>query len=416
MNFDFSEDQRLLQKAARDFLEDRSPLPVNRKVLESGSHFDPELWKGVAEMGWLGAVVPEEYGGAGFGHLELVLIAEEIGRALAPVPFGSSVYLATEALLLAGTPEQRKSYLPRLAGGDLIGTLALADSLGDPAPNSIQTRLEGTRLNGTKVAVPDGNAAGLAVVVAQDDNGPLLALTDLNGTGVERTAVDSIDPTRSCANITFRDAPAERLGEAGQGWALLETLLDRAAVLLAFEQVGAADRAFEITREYTMGRYAFGRPVGSFQSLKHRMADIYAALELARSNSYYGAWALSEESDELGLAACSARVSATEAFELSSQEMIQMHGGVGFTWEYDCHMFYRRSKQQAVTLGSPSHWRERLIQLLVARPTRKRPHSERRPKRSWTPMPSGRRRTIPRRAFSGLTTRRRSEGRRHGRL
>jgi alkylation response protein AidB-like acyl-CoA dehydrogenase len=369
MNFDFSEDQRLLQKAARDFLEDRSPLPVNRKVLESGSHFDPELWKGVAEMGWLGAVVPEEYGGAGFGHLELVLIAEEIGRALAPVPFGSSVYLATEALLLAGTPEQRKSYLPRLAGGDLIGTLALADSLGDPAPNSIQTRLEGTRLNGTKVAVPDGNAAGLAVVVAQDDNGPLLALTDLNGTGVERTAVDSIDPTRSCANITFRDAPAERLGEAGQGWALLETLLDRAAVLLAFEQVGAADRAFEITREYTMGRYAFGRPVGSFQSLKHRMADIYAALELARSNSYYGAWALSEESDELGLAACSARVSATEAFELSSREMIQMHGGVGFTWEYDCHMFYRRSKQQAVTLGSPSHWRERLIQLLVARPT-----------------------------------------------
>ena len=369
MNFDFSEDQRLLQKAARDFLEDRSPLQTNRNVLESGSHFDPELWKGVAEMGWLGAVIPEEYGGAGFGHLELVLIAEEIGRALAPVPFGSSVYLATEALLLGGSPEQQKSYLPRLASGDLIGTLAMSDGLGDTSPESLTTRIEGDRLNGTKIAVPDGNAANLAVVVALGAHGPLLALADLNGTGIERTAVESIDPTRSCATITFRDTPVERLGEVGQGWSLLQRVLDRAAVLLSFEQIGGAERAFEITREYTMGRYAFGRPVASFQSLKHRMADLYAAIELGRSNGYYGAWALSEDADELGVAACSARVSATDAFELASQEMLQMHGGVGFTWEYDCHMFYRRSKHNAVVLGSPSHWRERLIQRLVAKRT-----------------------------------------------
>ena len=137
MNLDFSEDQRLLQKAARDFLEDRSSLQVTRNVLETGTHFDPELWKGIAEMGWLGAVIPEEHGGAGFGHLELVLIAEEIGRALAPVPFGSSVYLATEALLLGGSPEQQKSYLPRLAAGDLIGTLALSDGAGDTSPESL---------------------------------------------------------------------------------------------------------------------------------------------------------------------------------------------------------------------------------------------------------------------------------------
>ena len=366
MNLDFSEDQRLLQKAALDFLGDRSPLQANRNVLESDAQLDAELWKGVAEMGWLGTVVPEEHGGAGFGHLELALIAEEVGRALAPVPFGSSVYLATEAILLAGTPEQKKSHLPRLASGDAIGTLAWSEAPGDPDPGTLRTRLAGERLSGTKVAVADGNAATLAVVVAESDGGPVLTLVELDGTGVKRTAAESIDPTRSCATLTFEGAPAERLGEPGRGWALLERLLDRAAVLLAFEQLGGAERAFELTREYTLGRYAFGRPVASFQALKHRMADLYAALELARSNAYYGAWALSHDAPELGVAACSARVSATEAFELAAQEMVQMHGGVGFTWEYDCHLFYRRSRHDAVVLGSTAHWREKLVQRLVA--------------------------------------------------
>ncbi len=367
MNFDFSEDQRLLQSSARDFLDDQSPLQVNRDVLEAGTYYNPELWQGVAEMGWLGAAVPEEYGGAGFGYLELVLIAEEVGRALAPIPFASSVYLATEAVLLAGTPEQRKTYLPELVAGEKIGTFSLAEGLGQATPSSVKTTFENGRLNGTKIGVPDGNIANLAVVVAQTNSGPTLALADLGGQGVERKALTSIDPTQSAAAITFRDAPAEPLGSPGEGWKLTEKLFDRAAVLLAFEQLGGTQRAFEITKEYMMGRYAFGRPIASFQALKHRMSEMYCAIELARSNNYYGAWALSTDAEEIGVAACNARVSTAQAAELVTMEMIQLHGGVGFTWEYDCHLFYRRAKHQSALLAPATEWRDKLIERLVAK-------------------------------------------------
>jgi alkylation response protein AidB-like acyl-CoA dehydrogenase len=161
-------------------------------------------------------------------------------------------------------------------------------------------------------------------------------------------------------------APGELLGGSGQGWELTQQLLNRAAVLMAFEQLGGADRAFEITHAYAMGRYAFGRPIASFQALKHRMADLWAMLQLARSNCYYGAWALSNSSDELGIAACNSRVSASDAFVHAAEEMVQIHGGVGYTWEYDCHLFYRRAKELSLVLGTPRQWREKLIQRLEA--------------------------------------------------
>ncbi len=368
MNFDFSEDQRLLQKTARDFLAERSPLAANREILESPTKkYHEALWKGVAEMGWLGAAVPEEFGGAGFGHLELALIAEEVGRALAPIPFSSSVYLATEALLLAGKDEQKKRWLPKLASGEVIGTFALPEKAGQTGPKGIAATLAGGKLSGTKAPVLDGEVAGLAVVAARDGSGISLALVDLSGPGVQRAAIESIDPSRSMAQLTFKDAPAEVIGGSGAGWALAEQLIDRAAVLVAFEQIGAGDRALEITRDYAMGRYAFGRPIASFQALKHRLADLWAALQLARSNCFYGAWALENSSDELGVAACAARVSATDALVLAAEEMVQMHGGVGFTWEYDCHLFYRRAKLLQHALGTPRAWREKLVQRLDAR-------------------------------------------------
>ncbi len=367
MNLDFSEDQKLLQKTARDFLAERSPLAADREVLEKGSHWNAELWKAAAEMGWQGAAIPEEYGGAGFGYLELALIAQEIGRALAPIPFGSSVYLATEAILLSGNDQQRKKWLPPLASGAAVGTLALAEGPGFPSPASLKTSFSGGKLNGKKIGVPDGNVATFAVVAAKSGAGVSLALVELSGPGVTRSATESIDPTRSAAEITFKDAPAELLGDDGRGWDLLERVLDRAAVLQAFEQLGGAERAFEGTREFTMGRYAFGRPIASFQALKHRMADLYVKIELAKSNCFWAAWALSENNSELALAAPAARVSATDAFDSCAVEMVQMHGGVGFTWEYDCHLFYRRAKHQAVALGSPAHWREKLVQRLIAK-------------------------------------------------
>ncbi len=366
MNFDFSEDQKLLQTTVRDFVTDQETLQKNRSILESDAGYDPELWKNAAELGWLGAVIPEEFGGAGFGHLELVLIAEEVGRGLLPIPFSSSVYMATEAILQIGSDAQKQKYLGDLASGDRIGTLAIAEGMGHPGPQHIQARCEGGKLSGTKIAVPDGNVANLAVVAAKTGKGISLVLVDLDGPGVTKKSVESIDPTRASATITFSDAPAEILGAEGEGWELVQKVLNRAAILMAFEQLGGADRAFEITREYMLGRYAYGRPVASFQALKHRMADMYVALQLARSNCYYGGWALENDAEELGLAACSARVSATQAFDLCSVEMVQLHGGVGFTWEYDCHLFYRRSKHLAVVLGSPDHWRDKLIQHLTS--------------------------------------------------
>ena len=364
MNFDFSEEQKLLQKTARDYLSENAPLGLCRKILEGDESYSRELWQAAAEMGWLGAAIPEEYGGAGFGQLELALIAEEIGRALAPIPFSSSVYLATEALMLAGTDEQKQRYLPRLASGELIGTFAIAERRGRPTPASIQTTFKAGELAGVKLPVPDGDVAGLAIVNARDDSGISLVIAELDAPGIERETLTSIDPSRSLARISFQGARAELLGTSGNGQELAESILDRAAVLMAFEQVGSAARAFEITKDFMMERYAFGRPIASFQALKHRMADLYVKIELARPNPYYGAWALSSESPELAVAACGARASACDAFDLSSQEMVQLHGGVGYTWEFDCHLFYRRAKLLSLALGNANEWRDKLIERL----------------------------------------------------
>ena len=367
MNFDFSEDQKLLQKTARDFLAEHGSLAVTREVLESQKPYDTDLWKNAAQLGWLGTAIPEDHGGAGFGHLELAVIAEELGRALAPIPFSSSVYLATEAILRAGTKQQQAEYLGKLASGEWIGSIALEEKPGLSGPQEIETRIEGGKISGAKRPVLDGDVANFAVVSARGPTGVSLALVDLDGAGVERQPLKSIDPSRSVASLRFDGAPAQLLGEEGSGEQLAEQILDRAAVLLAFEQLGGAARAFEMTREFTLGRYAFGRPVASFQAVKHRLADLWCEIELARSNCYYGAWALSNDAPELGLAACMARVAASKAFDLAAVEMVQLHGGVGFTWEYDCHLFYRRAKLLSVALGSPASWREKLIRRLETR-------------------------------------------------
>jgi len=366
MNLEFSDDQKFIQQNARQFLQEHASLEVCRKILESDESYDAGLWKGVAEMGWLGAAVPESYGGTGLGYLELVLIAQEIGRALAPIPFASSVYLATEAILRFGSEDQKKRYLPRLCSGDLVGTFALHEGLGDIEASEVKAELAGGKLRGEKIPVLDGDVAGIAVVAVKDGGATSLALVDLNGAGVKRTKLRSFDPSRSQARITFDGASAEVLGAPGKGAEQAEKLLDRAAVMMGFEQIGGAERALDITREYTLGRYAFGRPIASFQVLKHRMADLYANNQIALSNGYYAAWALSTGNAELPLAACNVRVAASEAFVKASQEMIQLHGGVGFTWEFDCHLFYRRAKLLSLAIGSPAAWREKLIRRLEA--------------------------------------------------
>lgn len=368
MNFDFSEDLNLLRDEARRFLAEQCPTKAVRRILDGEDAYDRALWRRVAEMGWLGAAVPEEHGGAGLGHEGLCVLAEEVGRALAPIPFASSVYLATEAIVAHGTEAQKTRHLQRLVAGEAIGTLALAEGPDNPRPEAVRARVRAGRLDADKWPVVDGGIADLAVVVARDEDDAIgLYLVDLTGEGVTRETLQTVDPTRDQARLRFAGAPAERLGTGPAGWAAVQALLDRAAVLVAFEQVGGAQACLEMATAYAKERIAFGRPIGSFQAIKHKLADVYVATELARSNAYYGAWALQAGAPELPLAAAAARVSATEAFHLASKENIQTHGGMGFTWELDCHLFYRRAKMLALALGSARHWKERLVDRWIER-------------------------------------------------
>lgn len=364
MNLDFSDEQKALREQVRRMLTERSPPEAVRAVLDGKSVYDRALWEGIAELGYLGAAIPEEHGGLGAGYLELCVIAEELGRSLAPVPFSSSVYLASEALLAAGSPEQQRTWLPKLAQGAVIGTLAHAETPGAVRPETIATQITRGRLTGTKIVVPDGGIADFAIVSASTGGAIGLFLVDLNGTGVSREDLRTIDPTRNHALIRFEAARAEPLGPDGEGLRILAAVQDRAAVLFGFEQIGGADRALEMARDYALERFAFGRQIGSFQALKHMMADMYVSATLARSNCYWGAWALSTSAAELGLAAASARVSATQAYLHCAKNNIQVHGGMGFTWQFDCHLYYRRANLLALALGGLSTWEDRLIEAL----------------------------------------------------
>jgi alkylation response protein AidB-like acyl-CoA dehydrogenase len=371
MNFDFSDEQKQLKDQARRFLADKCPTQAVRAVLEGPEPFDRKLWQALAEMGYMGTAIPEQYGGLGAGYLELCIIAEELGRALAPVPFASSIYLAAE-FLLAGSDAQKKAWLPLLASGEKIGCFAHAEGAGRVSPATIQLRASGNRLNGTKMAVLDGDVADFAVVTARAAGGDQardisLFLVDLSGPGVTRSTMQTIDPTRSQAKLSFDGAIGEPLGAAGEGWWLVSAVLDRAAVLTAFEQIGGAERALEMARDYALERIAFGRPIGSFQAIKHMLADMYVTLTLGRSNAYYGAWALSTGAALLAEAAATARVSATQAYQQCARNCIQVHGGMGFTWQFDCHLHYRRSNALALSLGSQSQWEDLLIERLQAR-------------------------------------------------
>jgi alkylation response protein AidB-like acyl-CoA dehydrogenase len=366
MNFDFSDEQKQLRDEARRFLAKQCPPRAVRAVLDGNTGYDRDLWKGLADMGFLGVAIPEAFGGVGAGHLELCVIAEEIGRALAPVPFSSTVYLAAEAIQLAGSEAQKSKWLPAIASGNAIGTLALFEGRGNPSPGAIRLSASKGMLDGVKKPVPDGAIADFAIVAARTastgrETDISLFLVDLAGEGVEVKPLTNVDPSRGQAEITFKGCKAEPLGPANEGWSILSRVLDRAAVLMAFEQVGGAGRALEMGRDYALDRIAFGRPIGSFQAVKHMLADMYVAATLARSNCYYGAWALSTNAAELPEAAAASRISATQAFQHCSKNNIQVHGGMGFTWEFDCHLYYRRSNALALSLGSLSYWEDALI-------------------------------------------------------
>ena len=368
MNFDFSDDQKMLQEQVRRFLADKCPPSTVRRVLEGGETHADEVWRGLVEMGLTGAAIPEEYGGLGLGALELCVVAEELGRACAPVPFSSSVYLCAEAIRRAGSEAQKRKYLPLLASGALIGTLAVSEGPTAASPRTVRARFAGGALSGTKLPVPDGEAAGLAVVLAntggEGERALSLALVELAGKGVARERVETIDPARKHARIAFDGAPAELLGAEGEGWKLLQEVYDGAAVLFAFEQIGGSEAALAMARDYALQRYAFGRQIGSYQAIKHKLADVYVKKELARSNAYYGAMMLADGGADLPIAAAASRIAATDAYDFAAAECIQTHGGIGFTWEADTQFHYRRSRVLALAIGGPGAWKEKLVRRL----------------------------------------------------
>ncbi len=364
VNFEFSAEQVQLREQVRRFLDQHSSSAAVRAVLDGPPPYDAGLWSGLADMGLLGIVIPEAFGGLGLSYLELCVVAEELGRALAPVPFSSSVYLATEFLLATGSESQKRAWLPRMASGDAIGCLALVEGPGPIRARLVKAQVRNGRLSGTKIPVADGDVADFAIVAAQASEGLSLFLVDLAAPGTTRETVSTIDPSRSHARITFDGAVAEPLGPAGHGWPIIEDVFDKAAVLIAFEQLGGADKALEMAVAYARERMAFGRPIGSFQAIKHMLADMYVSAALARANCYYGAWALSTGAAELSQAAATARVSATQAYQHCAKNDIQVHGGMGFTWDLDCHLHYRRSNLLALSLGSLSQWEDRLVDCL----------------------------------------------------
>ncbi|MFP6850460.1 MAG: acyl-CoA dehydrogenase family protein [Pseudomonas sp.] len=370
MNFDYSADQRLLKDEARRFLDGCCSPAVVRGVLDDASRsYDAGLWTQLADMGWLGSVLPEAHGGLGLGHVELCAIAEEMGRVLAPVPFASTLYFFAQALMQFGTEEQQAHWLPQVASGDCIGCFAAAEGAGEPIPARLQASVEGGRLRGDKIPVIDGDVAHVAIVLAQGEQGPGLFLVDLREPGVKRAPLASLDPTRGLAGLSFADVAAEQLGRPGEGLRIATQVYRRAAALLAFEQIGGADRCLEMAKTFALERYAFGRPIASYQAIKHKLAEVYVRNELARSNAYYAAWALDKDVDghEMPIAAAAARIAASDAYWHAAKENIQTHGGMGFTWEVDAHLYYRRAQQLALAAGAPRWWKEHLATELESR-------------------------------------------------
>ena len=364
MNFDFSEDQHALREQVRKFMVGQSPVSAARQVMDQGLSHAQAVWDGLQTIGATALMLPEDCGGAGLDAMELCVVAEEAGRQLAAVPLASTLYCVTQSLLLGASPTMQKAWLSRIAQGEIA---CMGAPLDPQSRARSLPRFDGHSLTGTLPLVADGGSAAFAVVLAcAHDGTPVWVVADL-GPQVARSALHTLDPSKPYCRLDFAQAPAYAL-DAGVHWeSLLVRVRQRAAILLAFEQLGGADAALEMAAHYARERKAFGRAIGSYQGIKHKLADMYTANQLARVHCYYGAWALDADArsgadgdSALGIAAAAARVSATQAYSLAAQENLQTHGGMGYTWDSDCHLHYRRARHHALVLGSVHHWREQL--------------------------------------------------------
>ncbi len=372
MDFAFSDEQEELRRTVRGFLADKSPESEVRRLMETTEGYDPKLWQQMGEqLGLQGLAIPEEFGGAGFTFLELGVVLEEMGRALLCAPYFSTAVLAANTLLLSGDDAAKEEYLPGLASGESIGTLALTEDDGRWDADGVALQAsrsgDGWTLSGTKSFVLDGHVADLILVAARTGSGSGaegLSIFAVPGdaAGLTRTPLSTLDQTRKQARLTFNAVPARLVGAEGAAWPVLSQVLDLAAVALAAEQVGGAQRVLDMSVEYAKVRVQFGRPIGSFQAIKHKCADMLVEVESAKSAAYYGLWAGSELNDELPTVASLAKAYCSDAYVHCAAENIQIHGGIGFTWEHPAHLYFKRAKSSQLFFGDPTYHRELLAQ------------------------------------------------------
>jgi alkylation response protein AidB-like acyl-CoA dehydrogenase len=372
VNFAFSEEQDALREVVRDFLQAKSPSTEVRRLMETEDGYDEAVWNQMAqELGLTGIQIPEEYGGQGFTFIELGIILEEMGRRLICAPYYSSVVLAANAIMNAGTEDQKAALLPGIADGSERGTLAFTEPSGKWNVDGIEMEYAeadgGYTLSGTKHYVIDGHTATKIVVVARTagtsgEDGITFFTVDGDAAGLTRTPLATMDMTRKQAKLDFDKVPAQLLGTVGDGAAALSKTLDQAAVALSNEMVGGSQEVLDMAVEYAKVRIQFGRPIGSFQAIKHKCADMLLEVESAKSAAYYASWCAAEDNDELPSVASLAKAYCSEAYFDATAENIQIHGGIGFTWEHDAHLYFKRAKSSETLLGDPTYHRELLAQ------------------------------------------------------
>ena len=379
MDFGLNEDQETLARYAREFLTNECPSSFVRTMMEGETAHEPAFYAKLAELGWLGIAVPEEFGGQGMSYVDLAVLLEETGRAVLPGPFFATVGLAAPVILEAGTDAQRKALLPPLASGERTATVAYTEPSArvDASGVELAARAEngGFVLTGTKSFVLDAHVADTIVVAARtnesDDpsEGVTLFVVDPKANGVSIKQLKTMDMTRRLCDVSLDGVAVGAdavLGEVDKGWSRLERALQKSAALLSAECVGGANQVLDMSVEYARNRIQFGRPIGSFQAVKHKCADMLVDVELARSAMYYAAWSASSDESELPLAASMAKSFCSDAYLRVATNGIHVHGGIGFTWEHDMHIYFKRAKANEVLLGDPTHHRDLVSRLVPA--------------------------------------------------
>ena len=375
MDFSFSQDQDELRRAARRFLDVGSSEERVRAAMETERGYDNTVWNRLAdELAWTALTIPEEYGGLGMSYLHLHPLMEEMGRALLCAPFFSTICLGANALLLGGSPEQKQRWLPSIATGELTTTLAYTEKNGRWDSTGIEATYArsgtGYVLRGHKHYVLDGHTADLVIVAARADQsqgsqGVSLFVVPADTDGMSRGWLPTLDQTRRQATIELRDVvvPADSLlGDERQGWPVCERTIDLAMIALAAEQVGAAEKCLDMSVEHAKERRQFGRPIGSFQAIKHKCADMLMMVEAARSSAFYASALAAQDATDLAECASSAKAFCSDAAFHCAAENIQIHGGIGFTWEHPAHLYFKRAKSSEMLFGAPALHRERVAQ------------------------------------------------------